>query len=59
MKQKHDTLIAFRVPAELARVARQIAEADDRSLSSFLKLALKHEVERAKKGQGHRHPTAA
>lgn len=59
MKQKQDTLLAVRVPRELAEVMRFLAEADERTLSSWIKLAIRNEIRRSKKGQGHRHPIAA
>ena len=59
MKQTQTTLIAVRVTADLAKVIRSLADADERSLSSFIKIALKHEIERTKKRQGHRDPVAA
>lgn len=59
MKETQNTLIAVRVTEELARLVRLLANADERSVSSFIKIALKHEIERTQKRQSHRHQTAA
>lgn len=57
--QKQDTLLAVRVPSDLATTIRSLASADERSLSSFIKLALKNEIRRAQERQGDRDPVAA
>lgn len=56
---KQDTLLAVRVSAELASIVRTIASEDVRSLSSFIKLALKNEIRRTQERQSHRDPIAA
>lgn len=59
MKAKQDTLLAVRVPSDFANIIRRLADADERSLSSFIKLALRNEVQRAQKGQSNRDTVAA
>lgn len=56
---KQDTLLAVRVSSEVAAIVRTLASADERSLSSFIKLAIKNEIRRAQERQSHRDPIAA
>jgi predicted transcriptional regulator len=41
------TVIGSRVPIELAERVRRAAEAEDRTISNFIKRAVQHEVQRA------------
>lgn len=40
------TVIGSRVPVDFAARVRQAAEADERTVSQFIRRALRHEVER-------------
>ncbi len=40
------TVIGSRVPVELAERVRRAAEAEDRTISNFIKRAVQHEVQR-------------
>ena len=50
------TVIGSRVPAELAERVRRAAEAEDRTISNFIKRAVQREVQRVDVHREHETP---
>lgn len=46
MKKSRDSMIVVRIPRDEKKLARQLAELEERTLSDFTREALKKEVQR-------------